>query len=86
MKFITRAAEDCHVELTTLIVPGLSDSAEEMEHEAKWIADLDPEIPLHITRYFPMRHMTAPPTDIGCMKELEETARKYLKYVYLGNI
>ncbi|MBR3397366.1 MAG: AmmeMemoRadiSam system radical SAM enzyme [Lachnospiraceae bacterium] len=86
LKFITRAAEDCHVELTTLIVPGLSDSAEEMEHEAKWIADLDPEIPLHITRYFPMRHMTAPPTDIGCMKELEETARKYLKYVYLGNI
>ncbi len=86
LNFITCAAQDCHVELTTLIVPGMSDSAEDMEREAKWIADLDPEIPLHITRYFPMHHMTEPPTDIGCMKKLAETARNHLKHVYLGNI
>lgn len=86
MNFITRSAENCHVELTTLAVPGISDSVEDMEKEAKWIADIDPEIPLHITRYFPMHHMTAPATDTGLLYRLAETAGKYLKYVYIGNV
>ncbi len=51
--FIARAVTACHVELTTLIVPGENDSPEEMEAQARWIADLNPEIPLHITRFFP---------------------------------
>ena len=54
-RFIARASEDCHVELTTLIVPGENDSVEEMEEEAGWIASLagGAEMPLHITRFFP---------------------------------
>ena len=56
-RFIARAAQDCHVELTTLIVPGENDSEEEMDREARWIASLDWEIPLHVTRFFPQYRM-----------------------------
>lgn len=85
--FITRAAKDCHVELTTLIIPGENDTLEEMEEEARWIAALSPEIPLHITRFFPRYHMTdRGPTDIRRLYRLAETAGQYLKHVYVGNV
>ncbi|MCI8694041.1 MAG: AmmeMemoRadiSam system radical SAM enzyme [Lachnospiraceae bacterium] len=85
--FIARAVRDCHVELTTLIVPGENDSPEEMEEEARWIAALSPEIPLHITRFFPQYHMLdRDPTDIRHLYRLAETAGRYLKNVYVGNV
>ena len=85
-EFIRRAAEECHVELTTLIVPGENDSAEEMEREAEWIASVDPEIVLHVTRFFPGYRMTdRAATDIGEVYRLRDAAGKYLKYVYTGN-
>lgn len=84
--FIRRAAESCHVEITTLIVPEENDSLEEMEEEAQWIASLGGDIPLHVTRFFPRYHMEdRGPTDIGRVYLLAETARKYLKNVFVGN-
>lgn len=53
-RFIQMAAERTHLELTTLIVPGLNDNAQMMEEEAAWIAEINPDIPLHVTRFFPM--------------------------------
>ena len=86
MGFIERAVKDCHVELTTLIVPGENDSEEEMEKEASWIASLDPETPLHISRFFPRHHMTdREATEIETVYRLKRIAEKYLKYVYTGN-
>lgn len=85
--FIARAAESCHVELTTLIVPGENDSPEEMEAQARWISGLDPAIPLHITRFFPgyrMRDKGA--TDVEQLYRLARTAGKYLEKVYVGNV
>ena len=87
-EFISRAAKDCHVELTTLIVPGENDCTQELEEEAAWIASLAQiqEIPLHITRFFPqyrMRDRAA--TDVAQVYRLAETARKHLKYVFTGN-
>lgn len=87
-EFILRAAQDCHVELTTLIVPGENDGTEEMEEEAAWIASINPlcEIPLHVTRFFPQYKMTdRAATEVGEVYRLAETARKYLKYVFVGN-
>nr|WP_304954902.1 AmmeMemoRadiSam system radical SAM enzyme [uncultured Acetatifactor sp.] len=85
--FIMRAAKGCHVELTTLIVPGENDSMEEMAEEARWIADLNPEIPLHITRFFPQYRMAdRAPTDVKQIYRLAETARQYLANVYVGNV
>lgn len=85
--FIARAVTACHVELTTLIVPGENDSPEEMEVQARWIADLNPEIPLHITRFFPQYHMLdRKPTEIQSLRQLAETAGRYLTNVSLGNV
>lgn len=84
--FIERAAVDCHVELTTLIVPGENDSQQEMEEEARWIASIDEEIPLHITRFFPRYEMSdRKATDVERIYELKAVAERYLKYVYAGN-
>lgn len=97
-QFIIRAAAECHVELTTLIVPGENDDAAEMEEEAKWIASLPfaatasdgnqtgKYIPLHVTRFFPRYHMTDKnPTDVQQVYRLADVAGKYLKYVFVGN-
>lgn len=83
---IALASAACHVEVTTLIVPGKNDSEEEMEAESAWLASLSPEIPLHISRFFPRYHVTdRPPTPVGTIRKLCAVARKHLKYVYSGN-
>lgn len=85
-EFILRAAEDCHVELTTLIVPGENDTVSEMEEEAAWIASIDREIPLHVSRFFPRFQMEErEATAVRSVYELAEAARKHLAYVYTGN-
>ena len=94
MDFIREAVKGCHVELTTLIVPGENDSREEMQELSTWIAELNnvfggksgKEIPLHISRFFPRYRMTdRGPTDVWLVYELVEEAKKNLKYVYPGN-
>ena len=84
--FITRAAQDCHVELTSLIVPGMNDDPADMEKEAEWIAQIDPRMPLHITRYFPRYKMHERPTDIPVLRQLMKIAEKRLGRVRLGNV
>ena len=88
LKNIKLAVGSCHVELTTLIVPGYNDSNEEMQDLAAWVADLPNgvDIPLHISRFFPSFEMTdARPTPIDKVYNLAETAARYLHYVYTGN-
>ena len=88
MEFIARAAQVCHVELTTLIVPGENDSEEEMRALARWVAGLkDGEtIPLHVTRFFPRFRMTdRGPTPVRDLYRLAGAAGEYLNYVYTGN-
>ena len=88
-EFIKKAAATCHVEITTLIVPGMNDSEDEMIRISEWIASLQngEDIPLHITRFFPRHRMTdREPTDVGLILELTKIASERLKYVYPGNI
>ncbi len=84
--FIKKAASSSHVEITSLIVPGINDDPDEMTAQAKWISSIRPDIPLHITRYFPRWKFHEAPTDIQRLYELTERAGKYLKHVYIGNI
>lgn len=86
LKSIETAAKACHVEVTTLLVTGENDSMEEVEKIAEFISSISPEIPLHLSRYFPRYKLNNPPTDIAFMKKAEETAKKYLRNVHLGNI
>ena len=94
LDFIARAVQVCHVELTTLIVPGENDSDEEMKELSRWIAGLTDaegrqigqEVPLHISRFFPRFHMQdRKATDIAKVYHLADVARKTLHYVYTGN-
>ena len=84
--FITEAVKNAHVELTTLIVPGENDTPEEMEAIARWIASLSPDIPLHVSKFFPRWNMVdRNETPVGRVYRLAEVARKYLQFVYTGN-
>jgi pyruvate formate lyase activating enzyme len=83
---IELATAKCHVEITTLIVPGENDSEEEIEALSNWIANINPEIPLHISRFFPRWKMyDKEATPVNKVYHLAEIARKHLKYVYEGN-
>lgn len=88
--FIESAAGRIHLEITTLIVPGLNDSEEEIRREAEWIAGLNGgegvNVPLHLSRFFPRHKMAdAEATDVGLVYRFAEIAREYLKFVYTGN-
>lgn len=83
---IEKAAQNCHVEVTMLIVPGKNDSEKEVEAAAKWLAGISPAIPLHITRFFPRYKLEdIPPTPVSDIYRLKETAQKHLEHVYAGN-
>ncbi|MBR2527979.1 MAG: AmmeMemoRadiSam system radical SAM enzyme [Blautia sp.] len=94
MDFIDRAVQLCHVELTTLIVPGENDREEEILELSRWIAGLKGQgqeeagrnIPLHISRFFPRFHMTdREATQVRLVYHLADLARQHLNYVYTGN-
>jgi pyruvate formate lyase activating enzyme len=81
---LTRAG--VHVELTHLVVPGISGSLEDFVRLVDWIAELSSEMPLHISRYFPAHNYSAPPTNIGLMREFQTAAQQKLLHVHLGNV
>lgn len=79
-------AAGVHVEVTTLVIPGRNDSPRAMSDEASWLASLSPDLPLHISRYFPRYHCDIPQTPRRTLAELQHIARRYLHYVYVGNV
>jgi pyruvate formate lyase activating enzyme len=88
-RFIGKANEQCHVELTSLIVPGMNDSEDEIREMTQWIASLPngEEIPLHITRFFPRyRVLDRRPTERAVILRLVDIAGEQLKHVYPGNL
>lgn len=75
-----------HLEITSLIIPGHNDNPEEMSRQAEWIAgELGTDIPLHLSRYYPMYKRDDPATSAETLERLYETASGFLDYVYLGN-
>ncbi len=85
--FIQTAAKSAHVEVTTLIVPGMNDTEAEMRELVRWLASVSPGIPYHISRFFPHKHMlSTPPTDLRLLHRLHAIADEYLQTVYLGNV
>ena len=88
--FIEEAVKHCHVEQTTLIVPGENDGEEEMRELSAWVGQLrNPDgesVPLHLSRFFPRFHMTdRGATPVKTVYRLAEVARERLTYVYTGN-
>ncbi|VUZ26291.1 Uncharacterised protein [Acetobacterium wieringae] len=80
------ASEACHVEVTTLIVPGENDSEEEIRALSKWLASVGKSIPLHLSRFFPRYEMTdRNATNVAQIYRLADIARESLENVYAGN-
>ncbi|HOF19908.1 MAG TPA: AmmeMemoRadiSam system radical SAM enzyme [Bacteroidales bacterium] len=85
LKMIAKSGR--HLEITTLIIPGQNDSEDEIDEEARWIAgELGKDIPLHLSRYFPMYKREDPATTGAAIMHLAEIASGSLDYVYTGNI
>ena len=83
---IVLAAERCHVEVTTRLVPDKNDSEEEVKGLAQWLASVDRNILLHLSRFFPQyRMMDKPPTPVEQVYRLADAAREYLSFTYTGN-
>ena len=77
------------LEITTLIIPGVNDSDEELEKMAEFIATkLGCEIPWHFSAFHPdYKMLTTPNTPISTLLKAKEIAHKHgIEYVYIGNI
>jgi len=80
------ASRRTHLEVTNLIIPGHNDSEEEFEELGRWIAgELGPQIPTHLSAYFPRHRLEAPPTPVETLERAYEVVSKHLWHVYLGN-
>lgn len=86
LRTIELASKQCHVEVTTLLITNHNDTEEEVRKIAEFISDIDKDIPLHLSRYYPTYKFKEEATDIKKVKLLAEVAREYLNYVYVGNI
>ena len=87
LEVIKVSAKACHVELTNLIIPTLNDSEDSIHKMVDWIYNnLGPEIPLHLSRYFPCFNMDLPSTPIQTLDKASKIAKEKLKYVYTGNV
>jgi pyruvate formate lyase activating enzyme len=86
LRTVEISAGTCHVEITNLIISNFNDTDEDFTMLTDWLASVNPSIPLHFSRYFPMYRFTEPPTPADRIKRACEIARRKLKYVYAGNI
>lgn len=76
------------VEVTTLVIPGLNDTADELREAAAFIKSVDPAIPWHVSAFYPTYRMTdRPPTPaVTLLKAKEIGHEEGLRFVYTGNI
>ncbi|MGZ3604547.1 MAG: radical SAM protein, partial [Thermodesulfobacteriota bacterium] len=76
------------VEITTLVIPTLNDSDQELGEIARFIVSLGPEVPWHLSAFYPTYKMvTLPRTPAALLHRAREIGIKAgLRYVYCGNI
>ncbi len=76
------------IEITTLLVPGQNDSEEELRKIATFIADTEPSIPWHISRFYPQYKMEdLESTPVETLNRAYAIGKEAgLRYVYLGNV
>lgn len=77
-----------HIEVTTLVIPGVNDADAIMRGIAERVArDLGPETPWHISGYFPAYKFGAPSTPLGTLEQAWRIGKTAgLRFVYLGNV
>lgn len=85
-EFIGAAARRIHLEVTSLIIPGKNDTDAEVEAMARFLGEIDPNIPYHLSAYYPTYKYTRTATPPQQIVHLKELAQRHLAYVYPGNI
>jgi pyruvate formate lyase activating enzyme len=81
--------EDVWLEITNLIIPGLTDDLEMIQKMCEWLYESGlQDCPLHFSRFFPTYKLkTTPPTPVETLNKAREIALKAgIKYVYIGNV
>jgi pyruvate formate lyase activating enzyme len=77
------------LEVTTLVIPGLNDSDDELGRIARFIRDeLGEQVPWHVTAFFPTYQMTdRPPTPVATLRKARRIGLDAgLRHVYVGNV
>lgn len=77
-----------HLEIATLVIPGVNDADEVLRGIAQRIAgDLGTDVPWHVTGYYPAYRFTAPPTTVRALERAWQVGREAgLAFVYVGNV
>jgi pyruvate formate lyase activating enzyme len=92
LKPVIETVEHAHelgilIELTYLIIPTHNDSPEEISRFVDWVAGLDPDIPVHFSRFHPDYKLTdVPMTPSKTLGDAWNLAKGKLKFVYIGNV
>jgi pyruvate formate lyase activating enzyme len=76
-------------EITTLLIPGLNDSPDELDRLTRWVADrLGVDVPIHFTAFHPdWRMLDRPRTPPATLTLARRIARANgLRYAYTGNV
>ncbi len=76
------------VEITTLVIPGWNDSEDELRDVARFVKDVDPAMPWHVTAFYPTYKMTdRPPTPVSTLRRARDIGlEEGLRFVYQGNV
>jgi pyruvate formate lyase activating enzyme len=80
---------DIWLELTTLLIPGLNDSENELQEMTEWVVEnLGPDVPMHFSAFHPAWKMQdVPPTPVKSLIRAREIALgNGVNYAYTGNV
>ncbi len=85
-----RAARErgVHLEITTLVIPGVNDRDDVLKGIAdRILTQLGPDIPWHVSGYYPAYRFTAPPTPVSTLERAWRIGKETgLAFVYVGNV
>jgi pyruvate formate lyase activating enzyme len=76
------------VEVTTLLIPGLNDSEEQLRALTNWLASRNPDLPWHVSRFVPcfkQNHLPATPIE-SLEKAVKIGQESGLNHIYVGNV
>ena len=77
------------LEITTLLIPGENDSAEEIDRLSQWVVrELGPDVPLHFTAFHPdWKMLDKPRTPPATLRRAWDIAKKNgVRYAFVGNV
>jgi pyruvate formate lyase activating enzyme len=77
-----------HVEVTTLVVPGVNDDETALRDIARRIvAELGAGTPWHVSGYYPAYRFSAPPTPLETLERTWRIGKEAgIEFVYVGNV